>query len=245
MTMDSRPQSAPHPRAHTVAAGKTRRSYRAGRATREAIVKAAETVLMEHGQAQFSVQRVAKAMGISPGNLNYYFPTRASLLGALILHTLEQYRLRTQAIEAMPTGKSRPAGVDAVLRWLMNDAKSASTSRLFRQLWAIAATDAATATSMDQFYTRSVRGHLRRLGLRPGAGDLDPEALLFLINVISEGTTVLFGTRQRSTALYRKVEDLAARAINLLIAVPGNLPAPARPRRKRQPEKRLLGAISD
>ena len=200
---------------------------------------------MEHGQAQFSVQRVAKAMGISPGNLNYHFPTRASLLDALILHTLERYRLRTLAIEAMPTGKSGPAGIDAVLRWLMNDAKSASTSRLFRQLWAIAATDAAAANSMDQFYTRSVRGHVRRLGLRPGVGDLDPEALLFLITVISEGTTVLFGTRQRSTALYRNVEDLAARAINLLITEPENLPAPARPPRKRQPGKRSPDATSD
>jgi len=232
--MARKPQAAPRPQVHTVAAGKIRRSFRAGQATREAIIKAAGTVLVEQGQAQFSVQRVAKAMGISPGNLNYYFPTRASLLGALILHTLGQYRLRTRAIEAMTTASSRPAGADAVLRWLMRDAKSGSTSRLFRQLWALAATDAATATAMDQFYTRSVRGHLRRLGLHPGAGNLDPEALLFLVHVISEGTTVLFGTRQRSAALYRRVENLAAGAIRQLFAVPASPSIPTRPPRQRQ-----------
>lgn len=233
--MDSKPQTARHPRLRTVtAAGKTRRSYRAGRATRDAIVSAAETVLMEHGQAQFSVQRVAESLGISPGNLNYYFPTRASLLGALILRTLATYRQRTRAIEAVPTAKSPQTEIEAVLRWLMRDAKSSGTSRLFRQLWALAATDATTAASMDQFYTRSVQGHLGRLGLRPGAGDPDPEAVLFLIHVISEGTTVLFGTRQRSTALYRRVESLAVRAINQLIAGATNTPAPARPLRRRQ-----------
>lgn len=242
--MNTRPKPAPRAPARAGAAGKTRRSYQPGLATREAIVNAAATVLMEHGHAQFSVQRVAECLGISPGNLNYYFPTRASLLGALIRHTLEQYRLRTQAIGAMPTGQSKPPRTDAVLRWLMRDAMSDNTSRLFRQLWAIAVTDTETSMSMDQFYTRSVHGHMHRLGLRANAGDLDPEALLFLVHVISEGTTVLFGTRKRSTALYQRVEDLAARAINQLIAVSERLPAPTRPSRKRQLSKRAPAATS-
>ena len=128
-------------------------TYRVGRATREAIVQAAESVLMDFGYAQFSVQRVAARLGITPGNLNYYFPTRASLLEALIRRTLAQYRRRVLAMGK--SGGGRPAEFGAVLRWLAEDAVSGPTSSLFRQLWAIAASDARVAAAMDRFYANS------------------------------------------------------------------------------------------
>jgi AcrR family transcriptional regulator len=59
-------------------------SYRVGRIKREAILRAAEATLITHGHARFTVERVAARLNISPGNLNYYFPTKASLLEALI-----------------------------------------------------------------------------------------------------------------------------------------------------------------
>jgi len=197
-------------------------TYRAGRLTREAVVRAAEAVLMEHGHAQFTVQRVAAQLDISPGNVNYYFPTRASLLEALILRTLAQYRARVRSI-ARGTGGPRSAEFDAVLRWLMEDAATERTSRLFRQLWAIAASDARVATAMDAFYTRSVRGHLRRLGVRAStsAEFRDLETIMYLVHVISEGTTVLFGTRARSRALLQRVQSMAERAIAQLVASAG------------------------
>jgi AcrR family transcriptional regulator len=198
-------------------------TYRAGRLTRAAIVRAAEAVLMEHGHAQFTVQRVAAQLDISPGNINYYFPTRASLLEALILNTLEQYRRRVLAI-GRSAGAALPVEFDAVLRWLMLDAVTPRGSRLFRQLWAIAANDARVAIAMDSFYTRSVRGHLRRLGLHPAATRKyrDLEAIMCLVHVISEGTTVLFGTRRRARALFERVQSLAERAIAQLVASAGD-----------------------
>lgn len=193
-------------------------TYRVGRATREAIVQAAESVLMDFGYGQFSVQRVAARLGISAGNLNYYFPTRASLLEALIRRTLAQYRRRVLAMGA--SGGGRPAEFGAVLRWLAEDAVSGPTSSLFRQLWAIAANDARVAGAMDEFYARSVRGHLRRLGVRASTADSfrQLEAIMYLVLVFSEGSTVLFGTRARSRALFLRVQSLAVRAITDLVA---------------------------
>ncbi len=193
-------------------------TYRAGRATREAIVQAAESVLTDLGHAQFSVQRVAARAGITPGNLNYYFPTRAALLEALIRRTLTRYRRRVLALGA--SGGGRPAEFGAALRWLTDDAVSGPTNSLFRQLWAIAASDARVAAAMDRFYSNSVRGHLRRLGVRTAAAGsyLDLEAIMYLVLVVSEGSTVLFGTRARSAVLFRRVQAMAVRAVADLVA---------------------------
>jgi len=203
------------PRGKTTRRGTT---YEAGRSTRAAIVRAAETVLAEHGHAQFSVQRVAQQLRISPGNVNYYFPTRSALLEAMILDILDQYRQRTLTIERRGA-VARSADFQAILQWLMTDAASDYGSRLFRQLWAIAAGEPRIAQAMDDFYARSVRGHLERLDIPPAsrAAQSDYEAIMVLVHMISEGTTVLFGTKPRSNALLARVQAQAARAIAHLV----------------------------
>lgn len=197
-------------------------TYRPGRATRQAIVQAAEAVLIEHGHARFTIQRVAEKLGISPGNVNYYFPTKASLLETLILFTLMQYRRRVRAAgENINSGTAEALG--EVVRWLMTDSVSPRTNRLFRELWAIALTDARLAQSLDQFYTRSVRAHLRRLTDRSAvtAQTERLEAIVFLLHAIAEGTTVLFGMQLRSTELLERVRNIAREAImKLLLEAP-------------------------
>jgi AcrR family transcriptional regulator len=203
----------------SVAANRRGTTYRPGRLRRTAIVDAAEEVLMQHGHAQFTVQRVALKLGISPGNVNYYFPTRASLLEALILRILAQYRWRTRTT-ARPADQSIAAGFDYVLRWQMEDSVTERTDRLFRQLWAIAGSDERVAHAMDSFYTRSVRGTLRQIGVKPSASAefRELESIMYLVQIITEGTSVIFGTRPRSGELLKQVQSTALRAIGHLVA---------------------------
>jgi AcrR family transcriptional regulator len=203
------------------ASGPNRRgqTYKPGRITREAIVRAAESVLVEHGHANFTLQRVATKIGISPGNLNYHFPTRAALLETLIVYTLAQYRHRVRtAGDAMNTG-SREALAN-VLLWLMEDARSEHTCRLFRELWAMALHDPRVAKAMDSFYARSVAAHVRRLeeGSGSQATGQDIEAIIFLMHVLSEGTTVIFGTLPNAQPLFERVRRLAHQALVQLLA---------------------------
>ncbi len=199
-------------------ASRSGQTYERGRVTKQAIVRAAESVLIEQGHAKFTVQRVAAQIGISPGNLNYYFPTKASLLETLIVYTLAQYRHRVRtAGEAMNTGSRDALG--KVLLWLMEDARSDHTSRLFRELWAMAAHEPRVAKAMDGFYSRSVNAHLRRLEKASGssrAGE-DIEAIVYLMHVMSEGSTVLFGTLPQAQPLFDRVRNAAHRAITHLL----------------------------
>ncbi|MFL6605819.1 MAG: TetR/AcrR family transcriptional regulator [Steroidobacteraceae bacterium] len=198
-------------------------TYRPGRATQQAIVEAAEAVLIEHGHARFTIQRVADKLGISPGNVNYYFSTKASLLETLILFTLMQYRRRVRSAgKNINSGTAEALG--EVVRWLMADAVTPRTNRLFRELWAIALNDARLARALDQFYARSVSAHLRRLTDRSAVSAESErlEAIVFLLHAISEGTTVLFGMQLRSSELFERVRGVAHEAIMKLLLEPAS-----------------------
>lgn len=53
-------------------------------ALRERLLVAAISLIREHGPAGLTQPKVAKAAGISQSHLTYYFPTRATLLNAVL-----------------------------------------------------------------------------------------------------------------------------------------------------------------
>jgi AcrR family transcriptional regulator len=175
-------------------------------------------VLTRDGYARFSVQRVAAEAGIAPGNLNYYFPTKASLLEALVTYTLAQYRDQAHNAGQQVNSETRDSLGDVLLR-LMQDARSDQTNRLFRELWAIALHDPNIAKAMDSFYTRSASAFLRRSrsesGMSSGGDEL--EAAIYLMLVISEGVSVIFGTRPAADRLFNRVRDSAHQAFAHLL----------------------------
>jgi AcrR family transcriptional regulator len=193
-------------------------SYEAGRQTRGAIVRAAAAVLTRDGHARFSVQRVADEAGIAPGNLNYYFPTKASLLETLVNYTLAQYRKHARNAQPQLNFATRDS-LGGVLLRLMGDARSDQTNRLFRELWAIALHDPQIAKAMDLFYTRSAGAYLRqaRRNSEMASGGEELEAAIYLMLVISEGVSVIFGTRPAADRLFSRVRDSAHRAIMHLL----------------------------
>ena len=58
------------------------------------IVKAGADLLLTEGFSSLTKRRIAKRLGISHGNVSYYFPTRESLWHAVIDFELEEYHQR-------------------------------------------------------------------------------------------------------------------------------------------------------
>ena len=56
---------------------------------RTSILEAALTLLADHGVSKLTQPGVARAAGIRQSHLTYYFPTRADLLKATALHSIE------------------------------------------------------------------------------------------------------------------------------------------------------------
>ncbi len=178
-----------------VAARARGRGYQAGRETRDRIVAAAEQILVQRGYARLTLKAVADAIGIAVGNLTYHFPNREMLLEALIERTLAEYDARFARLLSMTTGSSGTR-LAQVLEWAVDDSSSKHYSHLFRELWAMALHNRSVARSVERFYAQSIEDVVGRLAQH--SAPLGPQQLrvaIYLICAISEGCSVLFGTR--------------------------------------------------
>ena len=75
---------------------------------KENILDAAEAVVMEMGAVHMSLDVVARKAGVSKGGLMYHFPTKKSLLKAMIERLVKQFfDDRAAALEKIGAGKGR------------------------------------------------------------------------------------------------------------------------------------------
>jgi AcrR family transcriptional regulator len=86
--------------------------------TCEAIVRAAELVLEEHGADGLTTTRVAKKAGVSVGSLYQYFPHKDALVAALVERYMLQ--LREAFLQALQLGGALPLDIliEGLLRML-------------------------------------------------------------------------------------------------------------------------------
>ena len=118
---------------------------------RELILKSARVLMSEAGAAAVTVRGVARAAGIAPGHLGYYFPNLNALHGALLDYMLAPYleafaRLRGQS-------KGDPiAGLKSVIEYVLSDLASAETTQFFPELWVLANHDDGARARMRELY---------------------------------------------------------------------------------------------
>ncbi|MDE2488286.1 MAG: TetR/AcrR family transcriptional regulator [Alphaproteobacteria bacterium] len=176
----------------------------------ERILDSADAVLRQHGYAGFTTRRVAAAAGIAPGNLSYHYPTKLELLRAVIERLVTRYSARLHAfLEA-----AGPAPVEALVRWLLDDATAAESVWLFRELWAMALRDPVVRDAIDDLYDELMARIARDLEVAfPAADPGEIRDLVQFVALVSEGSTVLYGTRRERAAPHRRMVDLTVRLI--------------------------------
>ncbi|MGV9270863.1 TetR family transcriptional regulator [Kitasatospora sp. NPDC003701] len=145
-----------------------------GEQRRAQLLDAAEELLVTAGGTELSMRAVAAAAGVRLGHLQYYFPTHAALVAAVLERVLGRSAERLAPLLA-PTGPAGgpaggapgedgagdaggaadPAGATAeeLVRALLAEQEDARLVRLFAELWALAARDEAVAASVRAFYT--------------------------------------------------------------------------------------------
>jgi AcrR family transcriptional regulator len=84
--------------------------------TRTQIIAAARKVLAEQGFDATSIKEVAKAAGIAPGLIYYYFEDKEALLLAVVEDASEQYVLQMNPLRASQKGRSLGEGALAVAK---------------------------------------------------------------------------------------------------------------------------------
>jgi AcrR family transcriptional regulator len=161
------------------------------RPLREAIIDHAVAILTEEGASGFSALKVAKSLGIRQSHLTYHFPSRELLLHALVDRLLSDYaaeftRVVTRALDG--------GGLDALIDWLLEDAVSPLTARLFPALWDLGNQDVRIAGELDRFYGKALVAALEALGLdpeHPATSEL--QAVMAVLGTLVEGSTAIHG----------------------------------------------------
>lgn len=181
--------------------------------TRINILSAAQQVLASDGYAAFTTRAVAAAAGIKPGNLSYHYKTKRDLLRAVITEMTTDY---ARQIDDFFSGRLLDGG-DAfgeLVAWLIRDSTTRDTSRLGRELWAMALHDPFIARAMDGFYEILVLRIVE--ALKRNHPDLSRQRatdIAYLLAIVSEGSNAIFATTARKATQVSRVSSLAVEVL--------------------------------
>lgn len=127
---------------------------------RPRIVQAAFDVLAAQGSHAASVKEIAKAAGVAPGLVHYYFATKEALLLEVVRNCCEQYRAEMSAIELPSDPVDR---TKLLFRWSRERALTQpGWYKVFSDLTAMALRDPVLAKEVSVL-TREMRQHIALL----------------------------------------------------------------------------------
>lgn len=147
--------------------------------TRDRLLDCVERLMLDEGYAAVTYRSVAKRADVTPGLVQYYFPTRDDLFIA----SLRRYTERNveRLVEALQTHADQPRRVlwdysrDEASAALMMEYMALANHRRSIRSEIAKVTDRVQRIELDALRTqRSIRGD-------PREHDLPPEALLFLL----------------------------------------------------------------
>ena len=174
----------------TQAAGR----YKKGKDSAEKILQAATDLLIDSGYHNFSLRKVADAVGIRLGNLQYYFPTKDSLVEALLDRTIQAY---VEDFENLRQQGSPREQFKAIIREVLTDLGTRETTLFFPELWSLSNHEENITRLMDDMYAKY------RKVLCEVIADLNPDLsadqvkrLALFMSCSMEGHTVFIGHKK-------------------------------------------------
>jgi AcrR family transcriptional regulator len=185
-------------------------------ATIALILDAAQQVLLKDGYAGFTLRRVAQSAGISPGNLTYHFPRKNVLLRALINRILADY---LRQLDEMISDPEMPLEqqVEMLVHFALMDSVTEQTMRVARELWAMALHDDVIRDAADDFYDELMERVVAMLQRSyPQAEKAAIREMVHFLLLLSEGTSVLYGTRRERAVSVERMIEVATRLLTNL-----------------------------
>ena len=128
-----------------------------GELRREALLEAAEQVLITSGNANATMRNFAAAANVRIGHLQHYFPTRSDLMQAILERVLQRTLAWMRETTGVDLGIDSDAPITAeetgrIVSALMQQQKEPTTIRLYVEIWAMAAADDEIAAVLRNFY---------------------------------------------------------------------------------------------
>ncbi|MCZ6829015.1 MAG: TetR/AcrR family transcriptional regulator [Gammaproteobacteria bacterium] len=183
------------------------------------ILAAARSILINEGIASLTTRRVAKDLGISVGNLAYYFSSKEALLQALIEDVRQGYDEELER-ESHSFPDDPPQRFKAFLRYMIDDARKPEVRSFFYQLWGLSTHSAWAATSREQMYRHFAEQTVLLLEpIHPVATASELRALALVVLTNLEGLHVVYGSGDKLLKQGRGFDTLIYRHILNLVGI--------------------------
>ena len=128
-----------------------------GELRRDALLEAAEHVLVTSGNANATMRNFAAASNVRIGHLQHYFPTRSDLMRAVLERILQRSLAGMRETTGIDIGGASDSPITReesgrIVSSLMRQQKEPTTVRLYVEIWAMAASDAEIGSVLRDFY---------------------------------------------------------------------------------------------
>ncbi len=165
-----------------------------GKARANDILAAAKEILVSEGMGALSTRRVADQLGISVGNLAYYYPSKDALLQAMIEHVIDGYdaelRRDWESFPDDPQGRFK-----AFLTYMIEDAKKPDVQGFFYQFWGYSSHNQQAAVTRRAMYQHFLAQTVDLLkDLHPAKKKPELEDMGMGVLTCLEGLHVIYGS---------------------------------------------------
>lgn len=151
------------------------------------IIEAGVDILRKEGFTALTKRRIAKRLGISDGNVSYYFPTRESLWQGVIEYELKTYHDKEYANFKAPIDDP-DARLEEFVRMWFKEYEDRDLRIFFSQLIAFAEVSEFVAGQRDEIYRRFFDETLNRIrAIAPDVSEDELNTRASLIVALLEG----------------------------------------------------------
>lgn len=157
---------------------------------KDQIIDTAIKLIETDDPTSFSVAKVAKELGISQGNLTYYYPKREDLIEAVVGRLILKY---TSELKIDTANRNGDLLSGQVLQYLLHDALQPATLRTTLFLWNSALTNSKVAELLANLYQTIVAEHLKLSGYYESQQQTKARHALLTIATIINGIIPILG----------------------------------------------------
>lgn len=151
------------------------------------IIEVGAEILLEGGFSSLTKRRIAKRLGISHGNVGYYFPTRESLWHAVIEYELKEFYERHHTIATRVPGDPQAEFDAFVVRWI-DEYNDREMRIFFSHVIAHAEVNESLAAIRNEIYETFFNETMGRAkALRLDADEQEMERRVLEVMVVLEG----------------------------------------------------------
>lgn len=179
------------------------------------ILKAADDILIYSGYHNFSMRKVAAKASISVGHLQYYFPSKESLLEVLLDNVIKDYLKTFDKILSQNTPTEQ---FIKIIEKVVKDLQIKRITIFFPELWSMANHEKNFSKCMDTMYDkyRSLLAIVIR-DINPELSKLQAKRLSLFFSSSLEGHTMFIGYRKPWTQEADNIINISTQSFLWLI----------------------------